>query len=218
MWAILTPENLLHERLEFREGDSAWCRRLNLLQHSLELFVGQVLALSTEALFEVCFSDEARIIDVKMMEGKSQVGRSDGLLAIDSDCEELRIVNLSIMVEVNSFEDLTDLFLVHVQLTEGCPDFAELQCSRVIRVKSTERIFQKLKVECASVRLVDEEGECLNLEGFGLAEVFDTAQNLQLLGVKECWVMTCVVRLDIVGGEPWVLKALLGCDPCRRVL
>lgn len=177
-----------------------------------------MLALSAEALLEVSFRDESRIVNVEMMEGECQVGLSDGLSAVDSDSKELGVVDLAIVVEIDSFEDLIDLLLRHVQLTEGSPNLAQLKCARVVFVKCAEGISQDSKVESARIDLIHKEGECLDLEGLGLTEILDTSQDLQLLRIEKCGVVSGVVLLDIVRGEPWVLKALLSRDPLSGVL
>ena len=76
--------------------------------------MSKMLTLSAEALVEVLLSDEARVVDIEVMEGKGHVSLSDGLSAIDSDSEELSVVDLTIVVEIDTLEDLSNFSLAHV--------------------------------------------------------------------------------------------------------
>ena len=76
--------------------------------------MSKMLTLSAEALVEVLLSDEARVVDIEVMEGKGHVSLGDGLSAIDSDSEELSVVDLTIMVEIDTLEDLSNFSLAHV--------------------------------------------------------------------------------------------------------
>ena len=88
-----------------------------------------MLALTTEALLKVLLSDEASVVNVEVMEGEEQVLLSDGLSAIDCHGKELSVVDLAVMIEVDSLEDLVNLLLAHVELVEGCLDFIHLKRS-----------------------------------------------------------------------------------------
>ena len=88
--------------------------------------MAEVLAFAAEAFLEVGFRDVAGVAYIEMVEGKRQVGLGDCLSAVDGDCEELGVVDLAVVVEVDSLKDLIDFFLAHVQLVEGLSDFAEL--------------------------------------------------------------------------------------------
>ena len=125
-WARLAPQDLLHERAELGEGDFAWRRGFHLPKHGLEFLVAEVLAFAAEAFLEVGFRDVAGVAYIEMVEGKRQVGLGDCLSAVDGDCEELGVVDLAVVVEVDSLKDLIDFFLAHVQLVEGLSDFTEL--------------------------------------------------------------------------------------------
>jgi len=73
--------------------------------------VRQVLALAAETLLKVLLRDVVRVVNVEVVESKDQVLLSDRLSAVHCHREELRVVDLSIVVEVNSLEELVDLFL-----------------------------------------------------------------------------------------------------------
>ena len=92
-----------------------------------------------------------------------------------------------------------------------------MQRSRIVGIESAEGIAELGEIEGASVNLIDQEGESLNLKLLGLAEVLNTTENLELVSVKKCWVVTCMVGVYIVGCEPRVLKALLSGDSLCRV-
>ena len=125
-WARLAPQDLLHERAELGEGDFAWRRGFDLREHRLEFLVAEVLAFAAEAFLEVGLCDEARVAYIEMMEGKRQVRLGDRLSTVNGDCEELGVVDLAVVVEVDSLKDLIDFLLAHVQLIEGLSDFTEL--------------------------------------------------------------------------------------------
>ena len=177
-----------------------------------------MLALATEALFQVLLGDVARVTNVKVMEGKSQILLSDGLSTVNGNGEEFRVINLTIVIKINSFEDLIDLFLTHIQLVESLADLAELQGARVVHIECAEGVSQDFEVELGRIGLIDEEGKSLNLKALVCTEVLDAAKHLELLSVEKGWVVARVVGLDVIGGEPWVLKALLGGDPLGWVL
>lgn len=204
-WTGLAPQDLLHEVLELFEGDSARCRALDLTQHFLQLLVRQVLAFPSEALFQILLSDEASVVNVEMMECERQVGLSDGLSTVDGHGQELGVVDLAVMVEVNSLENLFNFLLRHIKIVECCADFVYCESTRVVGVKSAESVSKLCKVEGAGVHLVDQEGEGLDLEALRLAEVLDASQHLQFVLVEESRIVSGMVLLDIVRGEPGVL-------------
>lgn len=138
--ACLAPKDLLHESLELCVGDAAGRRRLHLAEHGLQLLVRQVLAFAAEALLEVRLRNEPSIVNVEVMEGESQVGLSNGLSAINSDRKELAVIDLAIVIEVDSFEDLVDFCFTHVKLIESRSDLAELQRARIVGVERAESI------------------------------------------------------------------------------
>jgi hypothetical protein len=127
--ALLAPKDLTHESLEFIVSDLAWGGDLNLLKHLLELFVGEMLAFSAEALVQVIFCDKARVIDVEVMEGKGHVGFSEGSSTVDSDSKELSVVDLTIVVEIDAIEDLSNFCLRHVEPVESSFDLGKSQGS-----------------------------------------------------------------------------------------
>ena len=61
------------------------------------------------------------------MKGKSKVCLSHGFSKIDGDGQEFSIVNLTIMIEINTLENLVDLILGHQQLFKGSPDFIKVK-------------------------------------------------------------------------------------------
>ena len=85
------------------------------------------------------------------MEGKGKVSLSDGLPTIDSDGQKFRIIDLTVMVEVNTFEDLIDFLLGHLKLVEGSPDLVKVKIARVVCVKGTESITELGEIEGAGV-------------------------------------------------------------------
>ena len=163
-WAGLAPQDLLHERAELRVGYAAWRRSLHLREHGLNLLVSQVLAFSAEALFQVLLCDISRVLNIEVVEGKRQVGLCDCLPAVDGDCEELGVVDLAVVIEVDSFEYLIDFLFAHVQLVKGLSDLAELQSARVVLVECAEGVSKEFEVELAGVGLGDKEGERLDLK------------------------------------------------------
>lgn len=209
-WAILTPKDLLHEVLEFIIGDSAWCRTYDAVQHFLQLLVRQVLSFPSEALLQILLGDVASVVDVEMMEGESKIGLGDGLSTVDGHRQELRVVDLAVVVEVDSLENLFDFLLGHIKLVECCANFAQLESTGVVGVECTESVSELCKVEGARVHLVDKEGEGLDLEALRLAEVLDASQHLHFVLVEESWVVAGMVLLDVVRCKPGVLETLLG--------
>jgi len=63
-----------------------------------------MLAFAAEAFFEGRLGDETRVVDVKVMEGKKQVAFGYCLSAVDCHCEELSVVDLSVMIKVDALE------------------------------------------------------------------------------------------------------------------
>lgn len=197
-WGLLAPEDFRHERLEFVVGDLPWHRCLHLGEHGLELLVRQVLTLAAEALLQVRLCDVPGIADVKVMESEGQVGVCYRLSSVDGNSEEFGVVYFAVVIEIDSFEDLSYLLFRHIKLVKGLFDLAELECARVIRIQCTEGVPQQVEVKCTRIGLIDEESECLNLESLWLAEVLDAAEHLQLLRIEKCWIVASVVRLNII--------------------
>lgn len=105
-----------------------------MTEHFAELLRGQVLALTAEALLQIIDRDEVRVVNVEVMEGEDQILLSDGLSAVHCHSEELRVVDLPIVIEVDPLEELIDFFLTHVEFGEGSLDFAHLERARVVDV------------------------------------------------------------------------------------
>lgn len=169
-----------------------------------------MFAFSAETLLKVLFGDETGVVDVKVMEREMKVVLSNCLSAVYCHCEELGVVNLTVVVEVNSLENLVDFFWTHVQFVESSPDFTQLQSTRIVSVKCAERVSQFCEVESTGIDLVHQKGKSFNLEALGLAEVLDTSKNGQFVLVKKSWVVSSMVGLNVVRGEPRVLKTCLG--------
>ena len=132
--AGLAPKDLAHERLELLVINLSCLCSLHLWKHLSQLLVIQVLALAAEALFQVCLGDESSVVDVEVMEGKSHIRFCDSSPAVDSNSEELTVVDLTIMVEIDALEDLINFLLWHIQLIEGGSELAQFECAWVIRV------------------------------------------------------------------------------------
>ena len=177
-------ENLLHECLEFFKGNLAWVGADDLAQHLLELFVRQMLTLTTETLLQILLRDEAGVVDVEVMEGERQVSLRDGLPAVNSHSQELSVVDLTIVVEVNALEDIIDLLFGHVKLAEGSPDLAELQSAGIVLIQSSEGVPQLGEVESRGVDLIHEESKSLDLEALRLTELGDTLEHSNLVRVE----------------------------------
>ena len=60
-----------------------------------------MLALSLEALFEVCRSDETRAIRVKVVESKQKVAVLQSLALVNSCRQKLRVVDLAVMTQID---------------------------------------------------------------------------------------------------------------------
>ena len=99
-----------------------------------------MLALSLEALLQVGLCDESGIVDIEMMEGEGQVSLCNCLSAINGNSKELSVIDLTIVIEINSLEDLIDLLFGHIQFTEGSPDLAKLKCARVVYIECAEGV------------------------------------------------------------------------------
>ena len=106
--AGLAPKDLAHERLELFVINLACICSLHLRKHLSQLLVIQMLALAAEALIQVCLGDKSGVVDVEVMERKSHIGFCDSSPAVDSNSEELTVVDLTIMVEIDALEDLID--------------------------------------------------------------------------------------------------------------
>ena len=113
--------------------------------------MGEVLALAAETLCQVLFCDVAGVVDIEMMEGEGEVSGSDGLSAIDGDGQEFSIVDLAVMVEINTLEDLVNLVLGHLKLVEGGPDLIKVKVARVVSIKGTEGISELGEIEGTGV-------------------------------------------------------------------
>ena len=113
--------------------------------------MGEVLALAAETLCQVLFCDVTSVVDIEMMEGEGEVSGSDSLSAIDGDGQEFGIVNLTVMVEINTLEDLVDLLLGHLKLVEGGPDLIKVKVARVVSIKGTEGISELGEIEGTGV-------------------------------------------------------------------
>jgi len=157
-----------------------------------------MLALAAEALLEIFLGNVARVVDVKVVEGKEHVGLCDCLSAVDGHSKELRVVDLSIVIEVDALKHLVDFILRHIQFVEGGPDLAQLESARVVGVEGAEGIAKSSKVEGSGVRLVHKESQSLNLQTLRLAEVFDATKNREFVFMQQMRVVTSVVRLDVV--------------------
>ena len=200
----------MHERLELVVRDATGCFDLHLLKHSKQLFVSQVFTLAAEALLKVLLCDESRVVNVKVMESEVQISLSDCLSPVDCDCQELCVVNLSIVIEVNALKDFANFIFAHVELVESCSDFAQLQSARVVRVESSKRIPQLGKVESTRVHLVNKESQSLDLQTLWLSEVLNATQHEQFVFMEKSRVVSSMVLLNIIRSEPRVFEALLG--------
>ena len=143
--------------------NAARCAAGYLVEHARQLFVAQMLSLAAEALLEIFLGDAARVIDVKVVEGKEQVVLRNCLSAVNGHSEELSVVDLSIVVEVDAVKHLVDLILGHIQFVEGGPDLAQLEGARVVGVEGAEGIAKCSKIEGSGVRLVRKESQSLDL-------------------------------------------------------
>lgn len=110
----LAPKDLLHEILELIVGDAARRSAIDLVKHALKFFVSEMLTLPAETLFQVLLGDITRVVDVEVVECKQHVSFSDGLPTVDCHCQELCVVNLSVVVKVNALKYLINLFFCHV--------------------------------------------------------------------------------------------------------
>ena len=160
--------------------------------------MGEVLALAAETLCQVLLRDVTCVVDIEVMEGEGQISLSDGLPAIDGDGQEFRIIDLTVMVEVDALEDLVDFLLGHLKLVEGGPDLVKVKIARVVCVKGTEGITELGEIESAGVDRVYKEGQGLDLETFWRAEVFNTAEHLEFGIVGEVGVVAGMVHVDII--------------------
>ena len=196
--AGLTPEDLAHESLELLKGNFSSRGSLDLRKHLSELFVRQVLTLSAEGLFKIGLCDESGIVNVEVMESESHVGFRDCSSAVDGDGKELTVVDFTVSIKIDALKDLINFLLRHVQFIEGSPDLAKLQRARAVGIERSESISQFGKIKCASVHLVNQEGERGNLQSLRLTEVLDATQDHHLIGVQKLRVVSGVVLVDIV--------------------
>jgi len=89
----------------------------------------QVLALALKALFEVVRCYKAIVVAVEVMESEPEVRLYERFAPIDCHGQELRVVDLTIVVQVDVLEDGLDL--VRTQL-DGCQrvlDFHQTECA-----------------------------------------------------------------------------------------
>jgi len=108
LWAVLAPQDLRHERLEFLKCDFSGRGGLHLAEHGLDFIVSQVLALAAEALLKIGLRNETGVVNVEVMESESHVRLSDCPPAIHSHGKELSVVDFTIVVEVDALEDLIE--------------------------------------------------------------------------------------------------------------
>ena len=62
--------NLQHHRLELFHSDPIMRGRIDLINHVLDLGLSESLTLALENLHQILSGDEARVIDVEVMESK----------------------------------------------------------------------------------------------------------------------------------------------------
>ena len=86
-----------------------------------------MLALASEALGQILLCNKACVVNIEVMEGESNVCLSHGFSQIDGDGQEFSIIDLTVMIEINTLEDLVDLILGHQQLVEGSPDLIKIK-------------------------------------------------------------------------------------------
>ena len=158
----------------------------------------QVLTLPAEGLFKIGLCDESRIVNVEVMESKSHIGLRDCSSAVNGDGKELTVVDLTVSIKIDALKDLINFLFRHVQFIEGSPDLAEFQRAGTVGIECSESISQFGKIECASVNLVNQEGERGNLQSLRLTEVLDATQDHHLIGVQKLRVVSGVVLSDIV--------------------
>ena len=131
------------------------------------------------------------------MEGKEHVLLGDSLSTISCDGKEFSVVNLSVMIEINTIEDCIDLLFSHRSLAEGSLDLSNMQAARVIRIKHTERKEKLAEIEGARVDLIYKISETLHLQSFWRAEVLDSSQDRLFECLERCLVLASVVVSDI---------------------
>lgn len=106
-----------------------------------------MFALATEAFFEVLSGDEASVVDVKVMECEQHIVLCDGLAPVNCDGQELGVINLTVVVEVYSLENLINFGLGHIELVKSLTNLCNFQRARVVSVESAERIAKLRKVK-----------------------------------------------------------------------
>ena len=144
-----------------------------------------MFAFTSEALLQVCLGDEASVVDVEVMERKSHIRFCESSSTVDSNREELTVVDLTIMVEIDALEDLIDFLLRHIQFIEGGSELAEFECARIVRVQRSERIAEFFKIKSTRVNLIDQELKSGNLKLFWLTEVLNAAEHHKLVGLQK---------------------------------
>ena len=117
----------------------------------------QVFTLAAETFLQISLCDVTTVVDVEVMESKSHVCFSDCLPAINSDSQELSVVDLTIVVEIDALKDLVKFFFRHVKLLEASPDLTNLQSTRIVCVECSKGIAQLGEVERACIHLINKE-------------------------------------------------------------
>ena len=173
-----------------------------------------MFTLAAETFFQVLLCNVASIVNVEMMESKEHVVLSDCLSSVNSDGQELCIVDLAISIEVDPLEDAVGLLLAKVKFVERRSDLGNRQSARVVLVESAESVAKFGKVESASVDLIHKEGEGLDLETLGLSEVLDASEHEHLVRVRKCLMGV----LNILSLEPGMVQAVLGRDTSLGIL
>ena len=171
-----------------------------------------MFSFTAETFLQVGLSDKARVVNVEVMESEEHVVISDCLASVNSHSQEFRVVDLTIMIEINALKHLIDFCCWHIELLEGSTDLTELQGARIIGIESSEGISEFREIECTRVNLVDEECESLDLKALWLSEVLDLAEHLKFVFVQKLRIVTCMVLLNVIWGKPGVLEALLSRD------
>ena len=70
---------------------------------------------SVEHFFDLVTSDTAITISIKESEGLFQIGLSDQLLSIVGCREELRVVNVAVLVSICCLHDLDHVGFIHLE-------------------------------------------------------------------------------------------------------
>ena len=117
----------------------------------------QVFSLAAEAFLKISLCDVTTVVDVEVMESKSHVCFSDSLSTINSDSQELGVVDLTIVVEIDALKDLVKFFFRHVKLLEASPDLTNLQSTRIVCVECSKGIAQLGEIKRACIHLINKE-------------------------------------------------------------